>query len=136
MVALRPAELLDLRAEEDVVRARQLVRRLARDIRFTLVDETKVVTAASEIARNTVVYGGGGTLEVTLLENGRRRGMRLVFADQGPGIPDVHLAMRDGYTTGSGLGLGLGGAKRLVDDFFIDSEPGKGTRVTLTRWTS
>ena len=101
---------------------------------FTLVDQTKMVTAASEIARNTVLYGRGGTVRIEALVDGVRKGLRLVFEDQGPGIPDVDLAMRDGYTTGTGLGMGLGGARRLVNEFRIESRPGQGTKVTLTRW--
>jgi len=98
------------------------------------VDQTKMVTAASEIARNTVLYGRGGTVRIEALVDGVRKGLRLVFEDQGPGIPDVDLAMRDGYTTGTGLGMGLGGARRLVNEFRIESRPGQGTKVTLTRW--
>ncbi len=128
------AERQDLRSEEEVVRVRQLVRRWAGELGFSLVDQTKIVTAASELARNTVVHGGGGTVEVAELQENGRRGLRLVFADQGPGIADVQLALRDGYTTGDGLGLGLGGARRLVNDFDIQSRPGEGTRVSVTRW--
>jgi serine/threonine-protein kinase RsbT len=135
VVTAAPPETLELRGEDDVVRARQLVRQAARDLRFSLVDETKVVTAASEIARNAVIYGGGGRLELIRRHNGVRRGLELIVSDQGPGIADVSLAMRDGYTTGNGLGLGLGGARRLVHDFSIESRPGEGTRVTLLRWT-
>jgi serine/threonine-protein kinase RsbT len=101
---------------------------------FSLVDQTKLVTAASELARNTLIYGGGGTVLVELVVNGVRRGVRLTFEDQGPGIPDVTLALKDGYTSGQGLGLGLGGARRLVNDFTIDSAPGSGTRVMIARW--
>jgi serine/threonine-protein kinase RsbT len=101
---------------------------------FTLVDQTKIVTAASEIARNTVVYGGGGTVRIEAMDDGARKGLRLIFEDQGPGIADVDLALRDGYTTGNGLGMGLGGARRLVNEFSIESKPGQGTKVTLTRW--
>lgn len=101
---------------------------------FGLVDQTKMVTAASELARNAVVYGGGGEVSLEQVGNGSRRGLRLVFEDRGPGIPDVELALRDGYTTGGGLGLGLGGARRLANDFEIDSAPGRGTRVAITRW--
>jgi serine/threonine-protein kinase RsbT len=100
---------------------------------FSLVDQTKVVTAASELARNTIIYGGGGIMQMETL-NGPRNGLRLIFEDKGPGIPDIELALRDGFTTGSGLGLGLGGAKRLVSDFEISSRPGEGTRVSITRW--
>ncbi len=128
------AERHDLRGEEEVVRIRQLVRRWSAELGFSLVDQTKMVTAASELARNTVVHGGGGTVDFEELHENGRRGLRLVFADRGPGIPDVELAMRDGYTTGEGLGLGLGGARRLVNDFHIESQVGAGTRVSVTRW--
>jgi serine/threonine-protein kinase RsbT len=129
------AERCELRTEEQVVRVRQIVRQLAADIGLSLVDQTKIVTAASEIARNTLVYGGGGAVEIQTLENeSGRRGLRLVFEDSGPGIENPELALRDGYTTGNGLGLGLGGAKRLVNEFELDSRVGEGTRVTLTRW--
>jgi serine/threonine-protein kinase RsbT len=123
-----------LHTSEDIVRARQLVREWAIRQGFSLVDQTKIVTAASELARNTVDYGGGGEMQLEALENRGRRGLRLTFVDQGPGIPDVELALRDGYTTGAGLGLGLGGAKRLVNEFEIESHAGAGTRVSITRW--
>lgn len=129
-----PADTLGLRSERDVVAVRQLVRRFAEEQRFSLVDQTKIVTAASEIARNTVTYGGGGTVRLEVVRNGTRTGVQLVFEDQGPGIEDIALALRDGYTTGAGLGLGLGGAKRLCNEFAIESKPGHGTRVTLVRW--
>ena len=119
---------------EDVVSIRQAVRQRAVELGFNLVDQTKIVTAASELARNTVQYGGGGTVTIEALEDLGRRGLRLTFADEGPGIPDVELAMKDGFTTGSGLGLGLSGARRLANEFRIDSRPGAGTRVTITRW--
>src|SRR5918995_2560284 len=119
---------------EDVVSIRQAVRQRAVELGFNLVDQTKMVTAASELARNTVQYGGGGTVTIEALEDLGRRGLRLTFADEGPGIPDVELAMKDGYTTGGGLGLGLSGARRLSNEFHIQSAPGKGTRVTITRW--
>lgn len=125
---------LALRNPEDIVRMRQVVREHAIAMGFSLVDQTKLVTAASELGRNTVVYGGGGEVTVQSLTEGTRKGVRLTFRDQGPGIADVELAMKDGFTTGGGLGLGLGGAKRLSNQFSIDSEPGKGTRVTITRW--
>jgi serine/threonine-protein kinase RsbT len=127
-------ELLDIRSSNDVVRVRQLVRAWGIEAGFSLVDQTKLVTAASELARNTFEHGGGGTACVQLLAEAGRRGVRLICEDQGPGIPDVELALRDGYTTRNGLGLGLGGARRLVNDFSIDSRPGEGTRVTITRW--
>ena len=123
-----------IRADEDVVATRQLVRELALLVGFTLVDQTKVVTAASELARNVLQHGGGGTVTASALNDDRRRGLRLVFEDRGPGIADVELAMKDGYTTGGGLGLGLGGAKRLSNEFEIESTPGTGTRVTIARW--
>jgi serine/threonine-protein kinase RsbT len=126
---------LELRAEQDVVRARQEVRQQAQALRFSLVDLTKLVTAASELARNAVVYGGGGSMEIEVLEEGARRGLRLRFADQGPGIADIGMAMTEGWSSGSGLGLGLTGAKRLCSEFDIDSAPGRGTRVTVSRWT-
>jgi serine/threonine-protein kinase RsbT len=127
-------DLLALRAGEDVVRVRQEVRNRAVAAGFSLVDQTKIVTAASEIARNTVDYGGGGTVRLQLLRDGIRRGIRLIFEDKGPGIIDVSLALSDGYTTGTGLGLGLGGAKRLCNEFDIQSAPGKGTKIVLARW--
>ena len=119
---------------EDVVLVRQVVREWAVAAGFSLVDQTKLVTAASELARNQVEYGGGGQLVLEALNDGAKRGIRLVFEDNGPGIKDVEQAMKDGFTTGSGLGLGLGGAKRLVNEFDIQSHPGEGTRVTITRW--
>src|SRR5215469_5409873 len=119
---------------DDVVRVRQAVRTNAIKLGFSLVDQTKIVTAASEIARNTVDYGGGGTLLIELLREGAHRGLKLTFADEGPGIPDVERALTDGYTTGSGLGLGLGGAKRLSNEFAVKSTQGSGTIVTLARW--
>ena len=127
-------EARPLRAEDDVVRARQAVRQWAVELGFSLVDQTKLVTAASELARNTVVYGGGGTLHMEALEDGGRRALRLVFEDQGPGIADIEQALKDGFTTGSGLGLGLGGARRLVNEFEIHSTPGEGTRITVVKW--
>lgn len=128
------AETFPVRAETDVVLVRQSVRTWAVQQGFSLVDQTKMVTAASEIARNTVTYGGGGTLRIEAVLDGSRKGLRLIFEDQGPGIADVDLALRDGYTTGTGLGMGLGGARRLVNEFTIDSKPGQGTRISLTRW--
>ncbi|NLU80155.1 anti-sigma regulatory factor [Micromonospora sp. HNM0581] len=122
-------------SDEDVVRVRQLVRTVAVAVRLSLVDQTKVVTAASELARNTLVYGGGGTVEVIAVDNGRRAGIQIVFADSGPGIADLDLALTDGYTTGGGLGLGLSGARRLVDEFDIQTAPGQGTRITITKWS-
>lgn len=128
------AARLELRSGEDVVRLRQAVRERAVALGFSLVDQTKIVTAASELGRNTIQYGGGGHVEISEATNGTRRGVRLEFIDQGPGIKDLALALTDGYTTGGGLGLGLSGAKRLCDEFKIDSEPGKGTRIMIARW--
>jgi serine/threonine-protein kinase RsbT len=121
--------------EQDVVLARQLTRKLAQECGMRLIDLTKLVTAVSELARNTMVYGGGGDMDWEILDENSRTGLRLVFRDEGPGIPDIKLAMTDGWTSGSGLGLGLTGAKRLVNEFELDTAPGKGTRVTITRWT-
>jgi serine/threonine-protein kinase RsbT len=127
-------ERTDIRSEDQVVRVRQLVRQWSTEAGFSLVDLTKFVTAASELARNTVIHGGGGTVQLQALQENGRRGVRVVFEDDGPGIADLELAMRDGYTTGTGLGLGLGGAKRLVNEFEISSRPGGGTRIAITRW--
>jgi serine/threonine-protein kinase RsbT len=125
---------IPLRKSEDIVRMRQAVREHAIAQGFSLVDQTKIVTAASELARNTIEYGGGGDVEIVEVMNGTRKGVQLVFEDHGPGIADISLAMKDGYTSGHGLGLGLGGAKRLSNEFSIDSRPGQGTRVVITRW--
>jgi serine/threonine-protein kinase RsbT len=133
MAVLR-RETRPISGQQDVVAVRQVVREWAVSMGFSLVDQTKVITAASELARNVIVYGGGGTLSLEALNDGSRRGLRLAFADQGPGIADVEAALRDGYTTGNGLGLGLGGAKRLSNEFEIHSQPGEGTRVVITRW--
>lgn len=127
-------ELLPVRTNDDVVMVRQTTRNWSVEVGFSLVDVTKMVTAASELARNTVIYGGGGTVRFERIEEGGRRALRLVFEDQGPGIPDVNQALKDGFTTGNGLGLGLSGAKRLVSDFEIWSEVGRGTRVSIGRW--
>jgi serine/threonine-protein kinase RsbT len=127
-------ERIEVTSDQDVVRVRQLVRTVAVGAKLSLVDQTKVVTAASELARNTLVYGGGGTVDVERVDNGRRSGIRIVFRDQGPGIADVDLALTDGYTTGGGLGLGLSGARRLVDEFDIDTGVGQGTHITVTKW--
>ncbi|WP_296252563.1 anti-sigma regulatory factor [Pseudomonas sp. UBA4194] len=124
-----------VRIEQDVVLARQTTRKLAQDCGMRLIDLTKLVTAVSELARNTMVYGGGGDMDWQVLDDGARKGVRLTFRDEGPGIPDLKLAMTDGWTSGGGLGLGLTGARRLVEDFELDTEPGKGTRVTIARWT-
>jgi len=133
MAVLR-RETRPISGQQDVVAVRQVVREWAVSMGFSLVDQTKVITAASELARNGLVYGGGGTLSLEALNDGSRRGLRLAFEDQGPGIADVETALRDGYTTGGGLGLGLGGAKRLSNEFEIASRPGEGTRVVITRW--
>lgn len=125
---------VDLGSEPDIVRARQLVRKLAQDTRFSLVDQTKLVTAASELARNTVKHGGGGYMDMQLLADGGRQGIRLHFVDEGPGIADLDQAMTDGWTSGGGLGLGLSGSRRLSNEFEIQSAPGDGTRVSITRW--
>ena len=123
-----------LRSEHEIVLARQLVRRLSQELGFSLVDQTKMVTAASELARNALVYGGGGSMRWELLDDGRRRGLKLTFSDEGPGIADVGMAMTDGWSSGTGLGMGLSGARRLVNQFEIDTRPGAGTRVSITRW--
>ena len=127
-------ERLEVHSDQDVVRVRQLVRTVAVAVRLSLVDQTKLVTAASELARNTLVYGGGGTVDVDRVDNGRRSGIRIVFTDRGPGIADVELALTDGYATGGGLGLGLSGARRLVDEFDIQTAVGQGTSITVTKW--
>jgi serine/threonine-protein kinase RsbT len=133
-VSANEAVALVLRSPEDIVRMRQVVREYAVGLGFSLVDQTKIVTAASEIARNTMIYGGGGEVALQPLSEGTRRGLRLTFSDQGPGIPDIDQALKDGFTTGGGLGLGLGGAKRLSNEFSIHSRVGEGTRVMITRW--
>jgi serine/threonine-protein kinase RsbT len=123
-----------LRSEHDIVLARQLVRRKAQEIGLSLIEQTKIITAASELARNALVYGGGGTMAVELLTNGARQGLQLSFQDWGPGIADMDLAMKDGWTSGKGMGMGLSGAKRLVNEFNVVTEVGKGTTVTIVRW--
>ncbi|MGJ7914265.1 anti-sigma regulatory factor [Massilia sp. LXY-6] len=125
---------LPLRSDEDVVGLRRHVRERAVAIALSLVDQTKLVTAASELARNTIKYGGGGLVHLDALEDGFKRGVGLIFVDNGPGIPDLEQALRDGFTTGGGLGLGLGGSRRLVDEFEIDSRPGEGTAVSVVKW--
>ena len=127
-------EVLPLKNSNDVVMARQKVRQWAIELRFSLVDQTKLVTAASELARNTLDYGLGGEMTIEVIASGVRSGLRLTFEDRGPGIPDIEQALKDGYTSGSGMGLGLGGSKRLVNEFEIQSEVGKGTRVSVVRW--
>jgi serine/threonine-protein kinase RsbT len=127
-------DTLEIRSSTDVVLVRQAVRTWATELGFNLVDQTKMITAASELARNSLEYGGGGTVCFEALQDGAKRGLRLAFEDHGPGIADIERALTDGYTTGKGLGLGLGGARRLVHDFEITSRIGEGTRVTITRW--
>jgi serine/threonine-protein kinase RsbT len=127
-------ETLPVRSSNDIVVVRQLVRMRAVEIGFNLVEQTKIVTAASELARNTINHGGGGTARLQSLRHGGRAGLRLTFEDKGPGISDLELALKDGYTTGGGLGLGLSGARRLSNEFEIQSRPGEGTRVSITRW--
>jgi serine/threonine-protein kinase RsbT len=125
---------LPLRSEEDIVTSRQKVRALTQQLKFSLVDQTKMITAASELSRNTVVHGGGGTMAWEVLEEGVRRGLRLRFEDEGPGISDLKLALTDGWTSGTGMGLGLPGSKRLVHEFDLQSAAGQGTRVSIIRW--
>ena len=133
MTVLRD-ESRQVKSSQDVVAVRQVAREWAVSLGFSLVDQTKIVTAASELARNTVIYGGGGNVRLEALNDGNRRGLRLTFEDEGPGIQDIEQALRDGFTTGTGLGLGLGGAKRLSSEFDIQSRVGQGTRVVMTRW--
>lgn len=133
-MTMQKTETIDIQSSTDVVLVRQSVRHLAVEIGFGLVDQTKIVTAASELARNTLDYGGGGTVKLETLQEGRRRGLRLTFEDRGPGIPDIDLALKDGFTTGNGLGMGLGGAKRLANEFEIQSAVGEGTRIIIVRW--
>jgi len=128
------SESLPIRSAEDIVIVRQAVRKMAVSLGFGLVDQTKFVTAASELARNTLDYGGGGVVQIELVSNERKSGVRLVFEDQGPGIEDIELALTEGYSSGNGMGLGLGGAKRLSHEFEILSKPGEGTRVSILRW--
>jgi serine/threonine-protein kinase RsbT len=133
-MSLLKREVVPIQVSNDVVLARQKVRQWAVELRFTLVDQTKLVTAASELARNALDHGKGGTMTVEVLVNGARSGLRMTFEDQGPGIADIEQALKDGFTSGNGMGLGLGGSKRLVNEFSIESEVGKGTRVTAVRW--
>ncbi len=128
------AETQTLQTSQDVVLVRQMVRQKTTDLGFSLIGQTKLVTAASELARNTLEHGRGGRVLIETLQNGHRSGLRLIFEDSGPGIPDLHQALSDGYTTGTGLGLGLGGSRRLVHEFEIDSHVGQGTRVTIVGW--
>ena len=131
---VQKTETIPIKSSSDVVLVRQRVRVLAIEMKFSLVEQTKIVTAASELGRNTLEHGGGGSLELAVIINGARRGLRLRFIDQGPGMADVALALKDGYTSGSGMGLGLGGSKRLMNEFEIDTRPGSGTTVTVIRW--
>jgi serine/threonine-protein kinase RsbT len=131
---IQRSETMSIQSSADVVLVRQAVRQFAVELRFSLVDQTKIVTAASELARNTLDYGGGGMVKLEALHEGIRRGLRLTFEDKGPGIPDLDLALKDGFTTGGGLGMGLSGTKRLVNEFNIVSQVGKGTCVTITKW--
>jgi serine/threonine-protein kinase RsbT len=133
-MAILKAETLPIRTDQDIVKVRQLVRTWTVELKFTLVDQTKFVTAASELARNTLDHGKGGEVQVESLQERGRAGLRLTFRDQGPGIPDIDLALKDGYTSANGMGLGLSGAKRLSNEFEIDSKVGVGTRVMITRW--
>ncbi len=133
-MSLLKTETAPIRSDTDVVLVRQQVRAWAVELGFGLVDQTKIVTAASELARNVLVHGAGGTVKLEALNDGARKGLRLIFEDHGPGITDLELAMKDGYSTGTGLGLGLSGAKRLSNEFDLFSRPGEGTRVTITRW--
>ncbi|MGM1060816.1 anti-sigma regulatory factor [Saccharothrix sp. Mg75] len=127
-------EVLPIAGDDDVVRVRQLVRVYAQRVKLSLVDQTKLVTATSELARNTLIYGGGGTAHVEVVGDGRRQGVRASFQDEGPGIPDIALALADGWSSGKGMGLGLSGSRRLVDDFDLDTEVGRGTTVTVVKW--
>jgi serine/threonine-protein kinase RsbT len=134
MVEVQKSEMHEIRTSQDIVSVRQAVRRCAVGLGFNLVDQTKIVTASSELGRNTLDYGGGGTAMLEVVQNGTRAGLRITFTDEGPGIPDLQLALKDGFTTGGGMGLGLGGAKRLSNEFEIESRPGHGTRVAILRW--
>ncbi|MBD2043859.1 anti-sigma regulatory factor [Microcoleus sp. FACHB-672] len=125
---------MSIQSSADVVLVRQAVRQFAVELGFSLIDQTKMVTAASELARNTLDYGGGGTVKLEALQEGIRRVLRLTFEDSGPGIPDIELALKDGFTTGGGLGMGLSGSKRLVNEFNIVSRVGEGTKITITKW--
>jgi len=127
-------EQLPIKTSSDVVMARQKVRQWATELRFTLVDQTKLVTAASELARNALDHGQGGQMTIEVVNGLSRTGLKLIFEDNGPGIPDIEMALKDGFTTGSGMGLGLGGSKRLVNEFAIESDVGKGTKITVLRW--
>jgi len=133
-VSVLRREQLPIKTSSDVVMARQKVRQWATELRFTLVDQTKLVTAASELARNALDHGQGGQMTIEVVNGLSRTGLKLIFEDNGPGIPDIEMALKDGFTTGSGMGLGLGGSKRLVNEFAIESDVGKGTKITVLRW--
>ena len=133
-MAVEPSGVLPIASEQHIVASRQAVRALCQEIKLSLVDQTKMITAASELSRNTLIHGGGGRMRWELLEANGKRGLQLHFEDEGPGIPDMKLAMTDGWTSGSGMGLGLPGSKRLVNDFEVQSQPGQGTRVSITKW--
>ena len=133
-MAPRKSESVPIQTEEDIVAVRRIVRQFTLDLKFSLIDQTKIVTAASELARNTLIHGGGGQLQIECLVNGVRNGIKLTFEDQGPGIANIEQAMVDGYTTKGGMGLGLSGSKRLMNEFEIESNVGKGTRVAVTKW--
>jgi serine/threonine-protein kinase RsbT len=134
MPSITKSDVLPLRSEHDIVLARQAVRKFTQELGFSLVEQTKMVTAASEIARNTVIYGGGGSVRWEMLLDGARKGLRLRFEDQGPGIPDIERALTDGWTSGKGMGIGLSGSKRLVNEFAIETAVGAGTSVMIARW--
>lgn len=134
MIQTQKTETKPIRSQADIVYVRQAVRDWAQTLKFSIVEQTKLITAASELARNTFEYGQGGDMKMETLDDGVRKGLRLTFIDQGPGIPDLKLALTDGWTSGGGLGMGLTGARRLVNEFDIQSEPGKGTTVTITKW--
>lgn len=134
MAVVLKDETASINSSSDIVRVRQLVRDWAISMGFSLVEQTKIVTAASELARNALDYGGGGQVRLEVLQNELRRGLKVTFVDEGPGIPDLEQALKDGFSTGTGMGLGLSGAKRLVNEFEIDSVPGRGTKVSITRW--
>ncbi|VWX61766.1 Anti-sigma B factor RsbT [Burkholderiales bacterium 8X] len=129
-----PTGTLPLRSEQNIVASRQKVRSLCQQLKLSLVDQTKMITAASELSRNTLIHGKGGEMRWQFVERNGRQGLQLSFEDEGPGIPDLALALTDGWTSGSGMGLGLPGSKRLVNDFVVDSAPGRGTRVSITKW--
>ena len=134
MAAITKDDSAAINSSADIVKVRQIVRDFAVSLGFSLVEQTKIVTAASELARNALEHGGGGHVQIQALNNSMRRGLKLTFSDDGPGIADLEQALKDGFSTGGGMGLGLGGAKRLVNEFEIDSAPGRGTKVMITRW--